>query len=67
MKKDILHSIVSKYGVITLAKNTPWLTLNDVPKYHKDGFAVRVKCAKCGNVHDIKNEKCVVCDKPTTL
>lgn len=67
MKKDSLHSIVSQYGAITLVKNAPWITLNYVPQYHNGGFKVRVKCAKCGNVHDIKDDKCQVCDKPTML
>ena len=62
MKKDAIHSIVSKYGAVTLAKNAPWLSIDDAPKYQKDGFTVRVKCAKCGNVHNIV-VKCQVCGK----
>ena len=62
MKKDVIHSIVSKYGVVTLAKNAPWLSLADAPKYQKDGFTVRVKCSKCGNVHNL-GVKCQVCGK----
>ena len=62
MKKDVIHSVVSVYGVVTLAKNAPWITLADAPKYQKEGFTVRVKCAKCGNVHDL-DVKCQVCGK----
>lgn len=62
MKKDAIHSIVSRYGVVTLAKNEPWLTIDKATKYQRDGFTVRVKCAKCGNVHDLV-VKCQVCGK----
>lgn len=62
MKKDVIHSIISRYGVVTLAKNAPWLTLADVPQYQRDGFTVRVKCVMCGNVHNL-GVKCQVCGK----
>jgi hypothetical protein len=62
MDKDSLHSIVSKYGVVVLAQKAPYLTLENAPKYKKDGFEVRVKCSKCGNVHNI-DVKCQVCGK----
>ena len=62
MKKDVIHSIVSRYGAVTLAKNAPYLTLADAPKYQKDGFTVRVKCGKCHNVHTY-GKKCEVCGK----
>lgn len=62
MKKNVIHSIVSKYGVITLAKNMPLLTPADVAKYQSDGFIVRVKCGKCNNVHTL-GVKCQVCGK----
>lgn len=62
MKKDVIHSIVSKYGVVTLAKNAPYLKLADAPKYKKEGFTVRVKCGNCHNVH-AHGIKCQVCGK----
>lgn len=62
MKKDTIHSIISKYGVVTLAKNEPSLTLADAPQYQRDGFTVKVKCARCGNVHKL-GVKCQVCGK----